>query len=593
VTTPKKNAINCRHNSICRVGNKEYVIHNKTTWWTDDNVDSGTYCDCNEDFDTLSDLSTENERRYTGLRCTREFKICPDKSVCFHGAPCIEKKRNINNVIDPSYVCGCQQTTVPQLRFAGESCLERSTDFCEEGDLNGTDLQDWFCTNSGICKNGETNIAKKCQCNGNHKGHKCQLIGIDEEDPLMGKCDLDCKHGGQCLFGTKDYSHYPQYLQDMFPSQINGMHCICPSGYGDVLCNYQVSDCGKNICLNGAKCLTNSTEATDLCDCSTTKGPHNWAGKSCEHKQTMACVNDDDRDCTSLFCTNDGTCPTSDDSSMASCKCSSDWKGPHCEFKVESSSMPECDLQCQNGGECSYGSKACENLNSIRGNLIQDLKPSKHINGMHCICPQGFGGDYCHHDVEVCGNSHACLNGGVCVGKGSDVHCDCSVNSKNSLTTYAGHSCEFGATSFCSENGESWSCYNSGECRQEGSKTNKCVCEETFLGEFCENFLKASTKQGDKKDSNLGKIIFGVTTSIVLIALIISGVIKFLRYKRNTDDTGVNKPVLSFSFPPSPKRIVREYRDNKAAMSNKELSTYKDKSVEIEEEYELQDVQII
>lgn len=189
-----------------------------------------------------------------------------------------------------------------------------------------------------------------------------------------------------------------------------------------------------------------------------------------DHSQTVVCIPEHPIDTvlgyyTSSgehpFCMNGGKCKEKfQDDPEFPCDCPESLTGPHCEF--EKGIVPECELDCFNGGTCQIGIKYPDET-IFRSN--RDLQ--------YCICPEGFYGKRCEVQGKRCGKSH-CLNGGSCVkieqenGRITD-HCDCST-AGDDTTAFAGRFCQSASTVFCSKfsghDGKHF-CVNGGECRSD------------------------------------------------------------------------------------------------------------------------------
>lgn len=52
------------------------------------------------------------------------------------------------------------------------------------------------------------------------------------------------------------------------------------------------------------------------------------------------------------------------------------------------------------------------------------FRPIHPITGLRCRCPQGFTGDYCEMEINLC-YSNPCLNGGICTRKEGGYTCIC------------------------------------------------------------------------------------------------------------------------------------------------------------------------
>jgi hypothetical protein len=121
-------------------------------------------------------------------------------------------------------------------------------------------------------------------------------------------------------------------------------HCICREGWFGLECEHKAEICGadEHLCLHGSQCVKNGQE--HQCDCSKTDevvgkaGQSLFAGDSCEHPATDICVYGDDYPGRPLyFCTNQGNCRdyVSASDPDPGCVCPPEWKGPHCEIRVD------------------------------------------------------------------------------------------------------------------------------------------------------------------------------------------------------------------------------------------------------------------
>jgi len=336
------------------------------------------YCDCGES-------SALYGKGYTGLNCRVHYERCPDDSMCFHGAPCIQDFSN-----EEKYHCACPLTLKPDATFVGESCEYKATSTCYFGgylDLdkiayfgnNNGKIGEWFCANNGTCRPEVSYPSEKCECLDGFYGLHCEF---KEET----KCDLDCENGGLCKNGVKDYTDLSATLQQYFDEDLkHDKHCICPKGFTGRLCEIEIASCGPNHCLNGAGCTRAMKKYDDeyfFCDCLDASKTYygvelQFAGPSCERESTSFCTPPEGFKATDFFCTNDGICP---ESSWEPCICGADYSGPRCEFLVEN--HMECDFECKNGGTCFFGSKSAS-------------------TNMQCKCPEGYIGDNCETKNEM------------------------------------------------------------------------------------------------------------------------------------------------------------------------------------------------
>lgn len=139
------------------------------------------------------------------------------------------------------------------------------------------------------------------------------------------------------------------------------------------------------------------------------------------------------------------------------------------------------------------------------------------INTFTCLCPPGFTGNYCQHDINEC-DSKPCLNGGTCQDSYGTYKCTC-------LHGYTGLNCQVGGSeiTLCNvklvyirpvikkllilqprlltfsyiwietvcilQNLVRWCdsspCKNGGTCWQTGT-TYSCGCETGWMGLYCD-----------------------------------------------------------------------------------------------------------
>jgi len=225
----------------------------------------GMYCDCGEDFDITG---------YTGLYCDVQFDKCPgdnNNNICLNGWTCTQDSANPKNSI-----CNCAKTTKGGNKYEGTNCEYIITEWCE-GD-SGYDISEsgnWYCTNNGYCRNGETSPNKMCHCKEGFYGLHCEFT--EEKD-----CTMKCENGGLCKHGVKDYSSLTDDTKiiDLLSKESSyETHCVCPVGFTGLNCQVAVSksQCGDGNCFYGANCVQ------DTCDCkSISKEDVQYAGDYCE-----------------------------------------------------------------------------------------------------------------------------------------------------------------------------------------------------------------------------------------------------------------------------------------------------------------------
>lgn len=160
------------------------------------------------------------------------------------------------------------------------------------------------------------------------------------------------------------------------------------------------------------------------------------------------------------------------------CDCKDGYHGPSCEHSPETpkEEVETCELMCRNGGQCRTGAKD----NSLFSQFGADLDKYNvtNINWEHCVCPEGFFGMLCEHQLDMCpGGEHVCLHGSKCVAvnetnpDGSDHVCDCE-HGFNSLEKFAGKFCQYESTDICTKDGKPGVskanfafCVNNGKCK--------------------------------------------------------------------------------------------------------------------------------
>lgn len=152
--------------------------------------------------------------------------------------------------------------------------------------------------------------------------------------------------------------------------------------------------------------------------------------------------------------------------------------------------LPECSLDCQNGGVCKLGAGTGIDdeyryfSDSAGGEVGYDDG-----NNMYCDCPPGTHGELCEIDSVPCGEDR-CYNGGICVTReveGETVsHCNCNTAGDED-TRYAGRFCQYASNVICTDamslQGQLF-CVNGGRCREDPYRG--CECDEGFDGFACE-----------------------------------------------------------------------------------------------------------
>lgn len=165
--------------------------------------------------------------------------------------------------------------------------------------------------------------------------------------------------------------------------------------------------------------------------------------------------------------------------SLEGCQCKNNYHGPSCEYHPDQTAI-KCNLQCRNDGECRAGTKDTEYLKNF-GAELNRYSNQTHRYWEHCVCPQGYFGIECEHQLEICpGGQHVCLHGSTCVNstQGSDQHtCNCDKASTGSQL-FAGKFCQYSSTDICTTSGKPGAgkatyafCVNSGKCKSKVSNS--------------------------------------------------------------------------------------------------------------------------
>ena len=156
-----------------------------------------------------------------------------------------------------------------------------------------------------------------CTCQEGYVGPLCEFEDRGEEPE---QCNLTCENHGICRKGAKDVSTLTHdQITDVMKTSFNDdfEHCVCPSGYVGLKCEYQLDRCpgGSHVCLNGGECVTspNGTQIHNACDCTNAETDTlRYAGAFCEMESTQFCTIDQGKshadDGLNAFCTNGGTC---------------------------------------------------------------------------------------------------------------------------------------------------------------------------------------------------------------------------------------------------------------------------------------------
>uniref|UniRef100_A0A8C9ML59 Cadherin EGF LAG seven-pass G-type receptor 3 n=1 Tax=Serinus canaria TaxID=9135 RepID=A0A8C9ML59_SERCA len=134
---------------------------------------------------------------------------------------------------------------------------------------------------------------------------------------------------------------------------------------------------------------------------------------------------------------------------------------------------------CQNYMKCISVLKFDSSAPFIasRSTLFRPIHP---IAGLRCRCPQGFTGDYCETEINLC-YSNPCLNGGVCTRREGGYTCICRQH-------FSGENCEVDSRAGRCVPGV---CRNGGTCTDSADGGFRCQCP---VGGFEAPFCEVSTR---------------------------------------------------------------------------------------------------
>lgn len=547
------NSLNCRHNSECQDGEANYgfLTNYKTLPFLDTTSVDGEHCECPED--------------RTAVDCGTKIMVCnaDDGFACLNNGECKTTHHGKKDVCDCTAAHKDENTM-----FAGSHCEFEPGNVCDASE-DGLETDTWFCANAGVCRDNESNINKKCNCDDAWTGPHCEFPSDHPTKSQPEQCTLDCENGGQCKFGTKDHGDSTKGVSAFFSwgKEIEGMHCVCPKGYAGLTCGVKMEACGDFHCFHGSKCK--EEDGKKHCDCNKARKEDGtrYAGRFCEHGATSFCdaieKAVEGAAGGSAFCTNNGVCKTNDPHKGCECE-GTGQTGPQCEYQA--GTEPACTLNCKNDGQCRHGINP--DVAGILGTKF-DLSLKTHSGFMHCSCPDGFLGPDCSTGFEICGEKedleHACANNGKCIKLSSGKYsCDCG-----KTNPFAGQHCEHPATQFCakSEEGAKGSyhsfCTNGGACREmiSSSETHPgCDCPDDWEGDHCQykfgttpiEEVESALEQEEARESAAGSsaekryeegggghAAVGLAIGITVVALLaLLGVFAHTRMRRMAHSSG-------------------------------------------------------
>lgn len=324
---PKKCALNCLNGGQCVFGVKDYGNHvdineAKELPWLSQTHSDGAHCVCPTGF--------------TGLFCQIQAEKCGNRLWCYNGSQCKQTEVKYGAI---KHYCDCSEATKGEVSFAGIGCQHKSGVFCEPKGENSEEVS--FCVNGGSCY--ETgNEPFGCDCpdgwNGQHcEFHKTEAAAYSNPN----KCNLECKNGGKCVPGVKNYGTLEGFdLPFLEEEHVDFEHCACPVGFTGLDCSVKWVGCdNKQICVHGSKCEAKGQTGPFTCNCEgvTNEKGNNVAGEHCQHEATEYCVVG--QSSSHSFCTNGGVCvgPIAANKEHPGCICPPGWIGDRCEIRQKGS----------------------------------------------------------------------------------------------------------------------------------------------------------------------------------------------------------------------------------------------------------------
>uniref|UniRef100_A0A8C6P6B2 Neurogenic locus notch homolog protein 1 n=1 Tax=Nothobranchius furzeri TaxID=105023 RepID=A0A8C6P6B2_NOTFU len=500
---------------------------------------------------------------YEGKFCEIDTNECASRP-CLNNGECIDK---IN-----TFLCQCPTGTMCNINIDecatnpcqnGGTCIDGINSFtcvCPGGYHDPTCFSQVNECLSNPCIHGhcEDKInGYRCLCDSGWSGKNCDINNNEcESNPCMngGTCrDLTGGYvctccvgftGPNCQTNINECASNPCLNQGTCIDDVAGYKCNCILPYTGQTCEVDIKECVKNPCHNGATC--HNTLGSYRCGCKP-----GFTGRNCETNRD---------DCKPNPCSNGGLCK--DEANSFLCTCLPGFRGPKCEEDIN-----ECESNpCRNGANCTdcvnsytctcppgFSGIHCENNTPDCTERYGEAKKTDFsqqffvlficlffhsscfnggtcvdgINTFTCLCPPGFTGSYCQHDIDEC-DSKPCLHGGTCQDSYGAYQCTCPHGYTGLTCQNIVHWCE---TSPCKNGGSCWQsgtayscqcgtgwagvncdvpsvscevaakqrgvdvsqlCQNSGQCRDTGN-VHKCDCQVGYTGSYCEEQVDECT----------------------------------------------------------------------------------------------------
>jgi hypothetical protein len=339
------------------------------------------------------------------------------------------------------------------------------------------------------------------------------LLAVAEEI-IECPSSLSCQNDAPCVKGSADFVSHPKDggkpLHFHEESIRDGAHCKCPPGWTGLECERRYKTCGGNHkCYHGSDCVPGIHDTFGnlqlFCDChkAVDEDGTRYVGKWCEHPVVEHCSNSHDplgNLVEEAFCVNGGSCNDLYPQSGLPCKCSHEFEGPHCEFKV--GSVPACTLKCHNNGHCHLG---IQNPDQSGTPFSGDTS-----HYMRCVCPPGFEGHRC--EIQT-GSVNEPIENGDTFGQEDQGENGDTTSEEGTGTNAVEEQLHLGSKQdsiLCTTSppgpGQPFSfCVNGGTCMEKvepGEEHPGCKCPENqFTGPHCEQTIRHEKEvQDDQKN---------------------------------------------------------------------------------------------
>ncbi|XP_023392229.1 neurogenic locus notch homolog protein 1 [Pteropus vampyrus] len=471
----------CRHGGTCQDRDNAYqclCLKGTTGPNCEINLDdcASSPCDSGTCLDKIDGFECACEPGYTGSMCNINIDECAG-DPCHNGGTCQD---GING-----FSCRCPEG------YHDPTCLSE----VDECDSNP-------CIH-GVCRDGLNGY--KCDCEPGWSGASCDVNNNEcESNP--------CVNGGTCKDMTSGYV------------------CACREGFSGPNCQTNINECASNPCLNQGTCIDDV--AGYKCNCLLPYTGDRGRGLQCGGRANSGPGQPEGEAvdsplgaegyavaflarvwCTLLHGHSQRFCPTlslrlgalgltlqaslPDENAHLRMSDEEDGGGVMW-FEILRSlalcwgpagapiGLPEVTVlavrplgtegRCQHRGDCS-GRVPCPShpapcrppasSSCFNGGTCVDG-----INSFTCLCPPGFTGSYCQHDVNEC-DSRPCLHGGTCQDSYGTYKCSCPQG-------YTGLNCQ-NLVRWC----DSSPCKNGGKCWQTNTQY-RCECHSGWTGLYCD-----------------------------------------------------------------------------------------------------------